>query len=119
MHFDNENNLWLGVLSRSNVAPESGDGLYKYDGVNVTNYNIYNSELPSNSVIDIAIDGKNNKWIAMYSGGVAKLGADGSWKIFNTENSPLTNTSVEHIVVDDSNYVWFTVYASGLVKLKE
>ncbi len=143
MHFDNENNLWFGVLSRSNVAPESGDGLYKYSGINIKskkmsyqnllrmdttqnnnnndieNYTIYNSELPSNSVVDIAIDGKNNKWIAMYSGGVAKLDADGSWKIFNTENSPLTNTSVEHIVVDDSSHVWFTVYASGLVKLKE
>lgn len=119
MHFDNDNNLWFGVLSRWNVAPESGDGLYKYDGANVTNYNISNSKLPSNSVVDIAIDGKNNKWISMYSGGLAKLNTDGSWKVFNTDNTPLTNISVEHVLVDDNNYVWFTVYSMGLVRLKE
>jgi hypothetical protein len=119
MHFDNDNNLWFGVLSRWNVAPESGDGLYKYDGANVTNYNIYNSKLPSNSVVDIAIDGKNNKWIAMYSGGLAKFNTDGSWKVFNTDNTPLTNISVEHVLVDDNNYVWFTVYSMGMVRLKE
>lgn len=119
MHFDNNNNLWFGVLSRSSVAAESGDGLYKYDGVNVTHYDIYNSELPSNSVVDIAIDDKDNKWIAMYSGGLAKLNVNGGWTVFNMENTPLTNSSVEHVWVDDKNYVWFTVYSMGLVRLKE
>ncbi len=118
MHFDNENNLWCGVLSRWAVAPESGDGLYKFDGAKIIHYNIYNSELPSNSVIDIAIDKYNNKWIAMYSGGLVKLAPDNTWKIFNTENTPMKNIDIELVVIDDFNNIWITNH-NGLIRFKE
>ncbi|MFW5879911.1 MAG: hypothetical protein ACOCUV_03715 [bacterium] len=118
MHFDNVNNLWCGVLSRNAIAPESGDGLYKYDGKKITHYHMGNSELPSNSVVDIAIDKYNNKWIATYSGGLTKLTTDGVWKTFNSENTPMTNLSVECVIVDNNDYVWFAD-DSGLTKFKE
>lgn len=119
MHFDNENNLWFGVLSRNAVAAESGDGLYKYDGKNFTNYNIYNSKLPSNSIIDIAIDKHNNKWIGMYSGGLAKLNNNNELKIFNKDNTPMPFESIEHIVVDNNDNIWMAIQFYGLAKLKE
>lgn len=118
MHFDDENNLWCGVLSRNAVAPESGDGLYMYDGDIITHYYMENSELPSNSIVDIAIDKYDNKWIATYSGGLTKLTTDGVWKTFNSENTPMTNLSVECVVVDNNDYVWFAD-DSGLTKFRE
>jgi len=119
MHFDNENNLWFGVLSRKNVAPESGDGLYKYDGITFTNYNIYNSKLPSNSIIDIAIDNHNNKWIGMYSGGLAKMNNNNELIIFNKNNTPMPFESIEHIVVDNNDNIWMAIQFYGLARLKE
>lgn len=119
MHFDHENNLWCGVLSRWGVGPEFGDGLLKFDGDNILQYNIYNSELPSNSVIEIEIDKEDNKWITMYSGGLAKLEPDGTWKLFNTENTPLTFISVEHVIADNDNNIWMTVNLTGLARMKE
>jgi len=119
MHFDSEDNLWFGVLSRWAVAPESGDGLYKYDGKNFTNYNIYNSKLPSNSIIDIAIDKHNNKWIGMYSSGLARLNQNNEWKIFNKDNTPMPFESIEHIVVDNNDNIWMAIQFYGLARLKE
>lgn len=118
MHFDDENNLWCGVLSRNAVAPESGDGLYMYNGDKITHYHMENSELPSNSVVDIAIDKYDNKWIATYSGGLTKLTVNGVWKSFNSENTPMTNLSIECVIVDNNDYVWFAD-DSGLTKFKE
>jgi len=135
MHFDNNNNLWTGVLSRWAVAPESGDGLYMVSNFllenkslskvtndttpnsNITHYHIYNSQLPSNSVIDIAIDADNNKWIGMYAGGLAKLTNQGTWKIFNKENSPLLTDAT--VIAVDNNYIWIAEEFYGLSRLKE
>jgi len=117
MSFDLENNLWLGVLYRSAIAPESGDGLYKYDGENITHFHMKNSELQSNSVVDIAIDKQNNKWIATYAGGLSKLSSTGKWENFNTENTPMDYNSVESVVVDNNNNVWFE--NNGLIRLEE
>ncbi len=119
MSFDKENNLWLGVLSRWAVAPESGDGVYKFDGKNVTNYNIYNSKLPCNSVIDIFIDDADNKWIGTYSGGLIKFGRDGEWKIYNKSSAPLPISSVEHILVDNKENIWCSAQFFGLARFKE
>jgi ligand-binding sensor domain-containing protein len=117
MSFDMENNLWIGVLYRGNVAPESGDGLYKFDGENITHFHMNNSELKSNSIVDIAIDNHNNKWIATYAGGLTKLSSTGKWKNFNPDNTPMTNISIESVVVDNNDYVWFD--NDGLIRFKE
>ena len=119
LHFDNADNLWFGVLSRNAVAPESGDGLYMYNGNSFTNLNIYNSKLPSNSIIDIAIDSQNNKWIGMYSGGLAKLNNKNELKIYNKDNTSMPFESIEHIVVDDNDNIWMAIQFYGLARLKE
>lgn len=119
MSFDKENNLWLGVLSRWAVGPVSGDGVYKFDGKNVTNYSIYNSKLPCNSVVDIAIDEADNKWIGTYSGGMAKLSPDGNWKVYNKGNTPLPINSVDQIIVDTRMNIWTASSYFGVSRIKE
>lgn len=121
MHFDKDDYLWFGVLSRWDVATESGDGLYKLnvDNDNYINYNIWNSKLPCNSVIDIAIDKYNNKWIGTYTGGLIKLSSNGEWKIFNKNNTPMYFNSVEHIVFDNEDNIWMSIQLFGLERMKE
>lgn len=119
LHFDKTNNLWFGVLSRNSVAPESGDGLFKYDGNSLINLNINNSKLPSNSVIEITIDTQENKWLGMYSGGLAKLNSKNEIKIYNKNNTLMPFESIEHIVIDRTNNIWMAVQYFGLAKLKE
>ena len=119
MHFDTADNLWFGVLSRWAVTPESGDGLYKYDGENFSNFNIWNSKLPCNSVVDITIDKYNSKWIGTYTGGSIKLNNNHEWKIFNKENTPMPFNSIEHILIDDTDNIWMAIQFYGLARLKE
>jgi hypothetical protein len=118
MQFDKENNLWFGVLSRQAVANESGDGLFKYNGNSFTNFNISNSELPSNSVVEIAIDTENAKWIGTYSG-LVKLNSNNELKIFNKDNTPMPFDAIEHIIVDNNDNIWMTIQFHGLARLKE
>jgi ligand-binding sensor domain-containing protein len=118
MHFDDENNLWCGVLSRFAVAHESGDGLFKFDGNHITHYHMNNSELLSNSVIDIAIDNDGNIWVATYAGGLAKFTQGGEWEIFHPDNTAMLNTDVESVVVDNDGCIWYGSII-GLTRFKE
>jgi len=119
MSFDQDNNLWFGILSRNAVAPDYGGGVMKFNGNNFLNYNIHNSELPSNSVIEIAIDNNNNKWIGMYAGGLAKITDKNEWKLFNSKNTPMPFESIEHILVDDDENIWIAIQFYGLAKFRE
>jgi hypothetical protein len=120
MCFDKNNNLWFGVLSRWSVAPENGEGLFLLNQEGkIRQFSIYNSDLPSNSVIDIDIDEKDNKWICTYSGGLAKLTKEETWKIFNMDNTPLPIQSVEQAIIDKNYNIWLAVQFMGLARLKE
>lgn len=119
MHFDNNNNLWFGIISRWAVGPELGNGIFEFNGENYNNYNISNSKLPSNSVVDIAIDKDNNIWIGMYGGGIAKLSTDNKWKLFNEKNAPLPFNSIEHIIVDEKDNIWMSIEFYGLSRMIE
>ena len=58
---DGQGNKWIGT---------NGGGLVKFDGVNWTVYNTWNSGLPDNNVRSIVIDRLGNKWIGT-NGGLA------------------------------------------------
>ncbi|NJK98807.1 MAG: hypothetical protein HC905_31315 [Bacteroidales bacterium] len=120
MCFDRTSELWFGVLNRNVIGKEYGGGLFRFKDSKIDHFHINNSELPSNSVVDIAIDNFNNKWIGTYNGGLAKFCADGTWKLFNRENTDMPyNQSVEHIVIDKRNNVWLALWWTGLAKLTE
>ncbi len=118
MHIDKDNKLWFGVISRSAVGPEFGRGLYRYNGEIIINFNIYNSGLSSNSVIDIAIDERNNKWIGTYGGGLCKVNYNNEWKIFNKQNTQMPFESVDNIKVSNEK-IWLSIQFFGLACLIE
>ena len=94
--------LWVGTY---------GYGLYKYDGLTWTNYNMSNSGIPSNFVQKIAIDTSNNIWMGGYSGsssndkGLIKF--DGTtWTNYNTSNSSIPRDPIFDIVIDSNENLW-------------
>jgi hypothetical protein len=78
-------------------------------------YNKYNSPLPTNSILSIAIDNYNIKWIGTLGGGLV-IFDDKEWKIFNTDNSPLPDNSINVIYIDAHNNKWLGTLNEGLVK---
>ncbi len=99
---DDEGNLWIGT---------NDNGVIKYDGTNIVNYNSSNSPLPADHVQKIYKDNTGNIWIAMadlmtYQGGIAKYDGN-SWQIFNTQNTLLTNNNIHSITEDKNGNLWF------------
>jgi ligand-binding sensor domain-containing protein len=85
-------------------------------------YDKWNSKLPDNYILAIAIDGEGNKWIGIYYGGLVKF--DGvNWTVYNTSNSGLPYNSVRAIAIDGQGNKWIgtdgglAVYREGGVIL--
>lgn len=78
-------------------------------------YNKYNSPLPTNSILSVAVDNNNVKWIGTLGKGLAVYD-DKEWKIFNTDNSPLPDNSINVIHIDRLNNKWLGTLNEGLVK---
>ncbi len=113
MTVDENNNLWFGVLSRETVGHEFGDGLYKYDGQNFTQYSIYNSDIPGNSVVYVTTDIDNNIWVGTYGNGLGIL-KENNWINYNASNSPLSGISVEKIIPDNNGNIWAYYQFNGI-----
>ncbi len=92
---DNDNIKWLGTKN----------GLVKFDGKNWQFYNTSNSGLPNNTIISVAIDSLNNKWIATYGGGLAKFD-NTNWTVYNTTNSSLPNNNVRGVTIENGKKIW-------------
>jgi ligand-binding sensor domain-containing protein len=91
------------------------EGLAKFDGVSWKVYNFRNSGLPSDSILAIAIDGQDNKWIGTWGGGLVKF--DGvSWKVYNTSNSGLPDNDIYAIAIDGQGNKWIGTDGGGLAK---
>lgn len=94
--FDHSGNAWIGTFKQ---------GLIKYNSGIVTIYNQENSVISDTSVIhDIAVDSKNNVWIACE--GLIKF--DGTrFSVYNSSNTPMPENYVSSVAVDSKDNVWF------------
>jgi len=93
--FDKQGNAWIGTFKQ---------GLIKYNSSGVTVYNSLNSIISDTSVIyDLAIDNKNNVWIACE--GLIKY--DGiNFTHYNSLNTPIPEDFVSSI--DSKVNIWFS-----------
>ncbi|MCE5330684.1 MAG: hypothetical protein LLF95_00915 [Bacteroidales bacterium] len=125
MDFDKDNNLWIGVMSRSTVGIEYGGGMFKIDNSGtITHYHIYNSQLKSNSVVNIFIDDSDNKWITAYGGGAVNCFSNtGVWTfyeqyiIYDPDFDPVT-LQYEFVDSDSEKAIWVTNQYEGLSKIE-
>ena len=100
---------WMGI-SIYVFAGSWGHGLVSFDGTNWTVYDTSNSDLPSDVVCSIAIDGSGNKWIGTggwyeHPRGLALF--DGTnWTVHDTSNSELPWNVITSISIEDNENIW-------------
>lgn len=117
MDIDDFGNLWLGILSRDHVGINHGGGIIKYDGVSFKEYTTQNSELPSNSVVDIFVNKNNSIWIGTYGGGCIRKNQDSTWEDYS--DTDFINSNIEHIIESDDEKVYFSIQWFGLGSMKK
>ncbi|MBN4070901.1 hypothetical protein JYT72_00195 [Crocinitomix catalasitica] len=67
---DLDGNFWISVRTTDPLNIHQ-NGIYKFDGVNITHFTPGNSDLPSSNVGDLEVDASGNIWIATEAAGVA------------------------------------------------
>jgi ligand-binding sensor domain-containing protein len=95
--YDNLGNAWVGTFKQ---------GLIKYNSDATIVYNSENSIISDTSVIyDIAVDSKNNVWIACE--GLIKYDGANFTK-FNSQNTPIPEDFISSIAIDSKDNIWFS-----------
>jgi len=105
--FDNLGNAWIGTFKQ---------GLIKYNPRETIVYNSENSLITDDVIYDIAVDSKNNVWIACK--GIIKYDGN-SFTHYSPSNTPMPENNVMHIEVDSKDNIWFSSCVhqnGGLVK---
>jgi ligand-binding sensor domain-containing protein len=125
MAFDQNNQLWIGTDDGIRVAYGPA-GIFQnppniaVEPIIFLEGDVAQELLFEQYITDIAVDGKNNKWIATTDVGVFYISPNGQETIyhFTTENSPLPTNSVNSIEIDEvSGKVYFGT-TRGLVAFR-
>ena len=95
--FDNNNQLWIST---------NGSGLYNYDGISFTNFNIDNSNIPSNTVFQISFDKDNVLWGGSANGLFKYDGTN--FTVWDTGNCSIPTNVVNSLTIDSENKIWFS-----------
>ena len=83
---DSQDNKWIvGKKYDKQYNSLFEIGLFKFDGINFTNYNMNNSGIASDKIIQIVIDFQGNKWIGT-DAGLSKLSGNGNSNLCSNKN---------------------------------
>lgn len=78
-------------------------------------YNKSNSSIPSNFILNAAIDNENIIWIGTDDNGFASFNGK-EWTNYNKSNSPLPDNRINALYLDKNNNKWIGTTNYGLVK---
>lgn len=121
---DNNNKLWLGTLSGlrviSNVDNFLNDGDLEPEAIIILEDGLAQELLYEQFILDIAVDGANNKWIATFNAGVFQLSPDGQKTLnhFTMSNSPLPSNIINDVEIDSNTGEVFLATDKGMVSYK-
>ena len=123
---DKEGVIWLGttngtwlisnptqlMAAQSSTVTVTQVKVPRNDGTNLADF-----LLEGVTVLNIAVDGANRKWVGTEKNGVYLLSADGLEAIhhFTTENSPLPSNEIYNIVTDETTGMVYIGTNKGLV----
>lgn len=101
----NSNGLW---------AATKNHGLFKYINSEFTNYNMTNSDIPTNKLFCLTSDNQNNLWIGSKNGLITFNGVN--WVCLDTTNSKIPTNWVKDITIDNENNVWLSCLDENNIK---
>lgn len=104
--FDQSGDAWIGTdkgLRILSNAEDEVDRNPKTEPIIITQNNLGEELFRDMEILQIEVDGGNQKWVSVTGGGVYYLSADGQQTIhhFTKENSPLPSNEVTDIKVDN------------------
>jgi ligand-binding sensor domain-containing protein len=118
---DNRNQLWIGTFRGLRIL-SSVDRFLSETELSTTNIVIQEGDLAQElffqqSIIDIAVDGANRKWVSIANGGVFLVSANGQETIyrFDKDNSPLPSNNILDIEIDGTSGEVFFATDKGMV----
>lgn len=106
---DSQDRIWMGTgyIRNGNfvIGKEYGGGLTRFNGTNWKTWNINNSDLPSNTIMDIAIDEKDNLWLATHDHvGLTIFDGIDEFVSHNVSNSGLAHNEIKCISLDTERH---------------
>ena len=121
---DNNNRLWIGTRGGLRIL-SSVDRFMGEDDLETNPIIIIDDGLPQEllyeqTILDIAVDGANNKWVATGGSGAFLLSPNGQQTLyhFTRENSPLPSNTVNDIEINSNTGEVFFATDAGLVSFK-
>ena len=121
---DNNNRIWIGTLGGLRIL-SSVDRFMGEEDLEISPIIIMDDGLPQEllyeqSILDIAVDGANNKWIATGGSGAFLFSSNGQQTLyhFTRENSPLPSNSINDIEINANTGEVFFATDAGLVSFK-
>ena len=114
LDIDSQDRIWLHCRDKGGyVGKVYGGGLTCFDGERWTSYTTENSEIPSNTIWDIAIDKMDRIWMGTAEAGLTCLDGE-DWTNYNTDNSDIASNQVSCIQIDDyRNCIWMNHLSCG------
>ncbi len=97
------------------IAHDQGFSLFNLATKEFTNYSVSNSNLPSNTLSSVAVDGDGDIWVGTVYGLCVSADMGASWTIYNTTNSNI-NDNIINSVEADGDKVWVGFYNAGLAE---
>jgi len=117
---DNRNQLWIGTFAGLRVV--SVDRFISETELTVNSIIIQEGDLAQElfyqqTILDIAVDGANRKWVSIADGGVFLVSSDGQETIyrFTKNNSPLPSDNINDIEIDGVSGEVFFATDKGMV----
>ena len=118
---DLNDDVWIGTREGLRILPDVESALNdltpQTEPIVITQGGVGEELFRDNTVLQIAVDSGNHKWVSVDGGGVYYLSEDGQQTIkqFTKENSPLPTNSVTDIKIDElTGKVYFATF-DGIV----
>ncbi|MCH4551961.1 type IX secretion system anionic LPS delivery protein PorZ [Aestuariibaculum lutulentum] len=121
---DKRNQLWIGTTKGVRVLYNTSNFFennnVQVDEIIIEEDGIAKELLYQQYIMDIKVDGSNNKWIGTSDSGLFYFSSDGQKTIhhFTTDNSPLPSNSIRDISIDDVNGIVYIATTRGLVSFQ-
>ena len=96
------------------TSPQAGLGILTNSG-NWIWLNTVNSNIISNSLKNVIVDGNNSVWITTLQDGISQY-YNNNFYNYNTDNSSLTDNEINCLIVDNEENLWLGTKNSGLIR---